>query len=262
MVHLYGHIKDTSDRRDFMYTSHLMATRASLPSLIDLTGHYPPIMNQGEIGSCTGNSTASVIKYTMNKINGVNCVNNFATIPSRLFLYTNGKLIDNLDVTQDSGCSVRGVLKGVSKYFCCDERDYWYVKPNALKKPQESAYKAALKYKHFQYLSVPQNLFAIKKCISDGYPVILGIAIYTSFESQQCTETGMVPMPNTQTEQLLGHHCINLCGYDDKSQTFLLCNSWGTGVGLPNKRGYYKIPYNFITDPNLSSDFWRISMFA
>lgn len=257
-MHHYGHIKDTIDERDFKYTGHLMATRASLPMSIDLTSYFPDIYDQGEIGSCTGNSASSVIKYMMNKLR---TPQNFKTIPSRLFIYTNGKLADGLDVTQDSGCSVRGVLKGLSKYFCCDETEYWYVLPNALKKPQPEAYKAATKYKQFQYVKVPQDLFAIKKSISDGYPVILGIAIYESFESKACMETGMIPMPNTKKEELLGYHCINLCGYDDKSKTFILRNSWGKDVGLPNKRGYFKIPYDFILKKELSSDFWRINLF-
>lgn len=259
MPHSYGNIKDSADERDYMYTGHLMSIKTSLPISADLSTYYPPIMDQGEIGSCVGNSVSSVIKYTMNKLNSDN---NFVSVPSRLFLYDNGKIIDGLDVTQDSGCSIRGLLKGVSKYFCCDEKEFWYIAQNALKKPQDSAYKAALKYKHFQYYSVPQSLFAIKKCISDGHPVIIGIAIYDSFESDKCMITGDIPIPDIAKETLLGRHCVNLCGYDDKTQTFLLRNSWGTDIGLPNKRGYFRIPYEFITNPELTSGLWKITLFS
>ncbi len=256
MPHAYGLIKDKPDNRDFTYTAYLMMPQAALPAFVDLTQYYPPIMDQGQIGSCTGNSASSVVKYSLNKLAGTN----FKTIPSRLFIYDNGKLADGLDVTKDSGCSVRGVLKGLARYFSCDELDYQYSLANALRKPPPAAYAAALKYKYFQYYRVPQSLIAVKKSIADGYPVILGIAIYESFEDSKSLETGLIPMPDTSKEKLLGYHCVNLCGYDDKGKMFLMCNSWGTDIGLVKKPGYFKLPYAFVLNNNLSSDLWRIAV--
>jgi C1A family cysteine protease len=259
MPHTYGLIKGTEDRRDFKYVSHLLSATQTLPTKVDLTADFPPIMDQGNIGSCVGNSVGSVLAYTLNRLKSTR---KFKTGPSRLFVYCNGKIADKLDVTQDSGCSVRGAMKGCSKFYCCDESIYPYVIENALKKPVPAAYTAAHAYRNFQYYNVPQNLFAIKKCIADGSPVILGIAIYNSFESDECMKTGIVPMPKKDEEELLGYHCINLCGYDDTDKTFLLRNSWGTDVGLPKQRGYFKIPYQFVLDSALASDFWKITMFG
>ena len=44
-------------------------------------------------------------------------------------------------------------------------------------------------------------------------------------------------------------------GYDDAKQWFIVRNSWGTGWGM---KGYFTLPYAYVTDDNLASDFWTI----
>ncbi len=44
-------------------------------------------------------------------------------------------------------------------------------------------------------------------------------------------------------------------GYDDSKQTFLIRNSWGPKWG---KKGYFTIPYAYLTSNRLASDFWTI----
>ena len=47
-----------------------------------------------------------------------------------------------------------------------------------------------------------------------------------------------------------------LCvGYDDKTQRFLVMNSWGTDWG---QKGFFTIPYSYLTNDNLADDFWTI----
>ena len=46
-----------------------------------------------------------------------------------------------------------------------------------------------------------------------------------------------------------------LVGYNDATSRFLSQNSWGTGWGMA---GYFTIPYDYLTNPNLSSDFWVV----
>ena len=44
-------------------------------------------------------------------------------------------------------------------------------------------------------------------------------------------------------------------GYDDAKQWFIVRNSWGNQWGL---KGYFTLPYAYVTDENLASDFWTI----
>ena len=41
-------------------------------------------------------------------------------------------------------------------------------------------------------------------------------------------------------------------------KNFFIQNSWGTDVG---KQGYFTIPYKYVLDPNLASDFWVFTLF-
>ena len=63
-----------------------------------------------------------------------------------------------------------------------------------------------------------------------------------------------MPLP-PRGEQLIGGHAVLAVGYDDKIQRFIVRNSWGTGWGI---KGYYTMPYGYLTDPGLARDFWAI----
>jgi C1A family cysteine protease len=42
-------------------------------------------------------------------------------------------------------------------------------------------------------------------------------------------------------------------GYDDTQQKFICRNSWGSGWG---QKGYFTMPYAYLTQRSLASDFW------
>jgi C1A family cysteine protease len=58
------------------------------------------------------------------------------------------------------------------------------------------------------------------------------------------------------TENVLGGHAVLAVGYDDSKSAVLVRNSWGSGWGL---NGYFWLPYDYITNPNLADDMWAIS---
>ena len=101
-----------------------------------------------------------------------------------------------------------------------------------------------------------QSLTQFQGCLAEGYPFVFGFTVYESFESQWVTETGEVPMPGSG-EELLGGHAVLAVGYDDSEQRFLVRNSWGAGWGM---RGYFTMPYAYLTDHGLASDFWTVRL--
>jgi C1A family cysteine protease len=61
-------------------------------------------------------------------------------------------------------------------------------------------------------------------------------------------------MPKTN-EKVVGGHAVVAVGYDDAAKLFIVRNSWGAAWGL---KGYFTMPYGYLTEENLSDDFWTI----
>ena len=98
----------------------------------------------------------------------------------------------------------------------------------------------------------------LKGCLAHGYPFVFGFQVYESFESPDVARTGEVPLPGTG-EQTLGGHAVLAVGYDDATARFLVRNSWGAEWG---QAGYFTMPYPYLTERNLASDFWAVLQVA
>ncbi|MDH6128277.1 C1A family cysteine protease [Kitasatospora sp. GP82] len=121
-------------------------------------------------------------------------------------------------------------------------------------KPPPPCYKGALQSMATGYQRVVQELSQLKGCLAAGFPFVFGFTVYSSFESPEVAKTGEAPMPSP-SDQVLGGHAVLAVGYDDSTQRFLVRNSWGPDWGLD---GYFTLPYAYLTEQGLSSDFWTI----
>ena len=63
-----------------------------------------------------------------------------------------------------------------------------------------------------------------------------------------------MPFP---TEKMIGGHAVMCVGYDDKKESFIILNSWGTNWG---DNGYFYMPYKFITKTEWCDDFWVLKL--
>lgn len=246
-VKRYGWIHDIPDHRDQMYAAPALAMVA-LPPLIDLRPQCPPVYDQGQLGSCTANGIAGAIQFDRIKQKLTP-----AFEPSRLFIYYNERVIEHT-VNSDSGAMIRDGIKSVGNQGDCPETEWPYDISKFSDKPAAKCYTDAKKYKAVQYLRITQNLNQMKGCLAAGFPFVFGFTVYDSFESPQVAKTGVVPMP-ASSEKVLGGHCMLVVGYDDTKQSFIVRNSWGTTWGM---QGYCTMPYSYLMDANLSSDFWTI----
>jgi C1A family cysteine protease len=247
----YGWMPDLPDGRDVMYAAP-MATLAVLPTQVDLRPKCPPVYDQGQLGSCTGNAIAGAIQFERMK---QNLHPDF--VPSRLFIYYNERVIEG-DVSQDNGAQIRDGIKSVANQGVPPESDWPYDISKFAQKPPAEAYHDALADKAVNYARIIQNLSQLRGCLASGYPFVYGFTVYESFESQQVAQTGVVPMP-APSESVLGGHAVLAVGYDDSQQRFIVRNSWGTSWG---QKGYFTIPYAYLTDSHLASDFWTIRLVA
>lgn len=251
----YGWRPDVPDVRDFRYAAP-RAVLAALPPSADLSSGCPPVYDQMTLGSCTSNAINAAHQFEQIKQDATK-----AFIPSRLFVYFNEREMEG-SVNEDSGAEIRDGIKSVVNLGVCPETLWPYDISRFTQKPPDQCYQDALDHQVVAYQRIDQTsdpirtLQQMKGCLADGYPFVFGFTVYDSFESKEVTESGELNMPQPG-ESVQGGHAVLAIGYDDATQRFLVRNSWGEKWG---KKGYFTIPYAYLTDSNLSADFWTIRM--
>jgi C1A family cysteine protease len=174
-------------------------------------------------------------------------------VPSRLFIYYNERVIEGT-VRSDSGAQIRDGIKTVASQGVCPETDWPYDIAKFEQKPAAKAYTDALSDRAVSYQSLIQDANQMKGCLASGFPFVFGFTVYESFESQAVAQSGHAPMPGP-SERAIGGHAVMAVGYDDSNQWFVVRNSWGPSWGL---KGYFTLPYAYLIQASLSSDFWTI----
>jgi C1A family cysteine protease len=253
----FGWIPDLPDHRDFMYAAPTTVLK-SIPPSMDLEPQCPKeVYDQGQLGSCTANAIAAAIEFNQIK------QGNKEFTPSRLFIYYNERSIEHRTAI-DSGAAIRDGIKSVAKQGVCPESMWAYSDQHPdqegqpcptckfAQKPTDDCYNAAKNDVVSSYQRVLQDLNSMKGCIASGYPFVFGITVYSSFPMD--TKTGEVPMPSTQ-DAAEGGHAILAVGYDDSTRMFKFRNSWGPTWA---KGGYGFVPYAYLENAKLASDFWTI----
>lgn len=245
-----GWLRDKLDERDYKYTLRVKAPTTMLPS-VDLRPKCPPILDQGNLGSCTACATTSMVQFVRN-------IEKFQDFqPSPLFTYYSTRLMEGTE-QQDAGASVRDALLSTVKYGVVPELFWRYNIKNFTVKPPAGVWNEALKHQTLSYIRLNStSVQDICSCLSQGYPFTVGIEVFESFMTSTVARTGIVPMPNVKKENVLGGHCMMAVGYEGvgTNQNLILQNSWGTKWG---QRGFCKIPFAYITNPDWAGDFWTI----
>jgi len=200
------------------------------------------------VHNCTSNAIA--MAYDFERINQHQAALN----PSRLFIYYNERLLEGT-VNYDAGAYIRDGIKTVNQQGVAPESDWPYLISKFRQRPPTISYTHALTHKVSQYLRLDNTVLNnLKSCLAAGFGFVFGFTVYASFESNAVTNTGIVPMPQPGDYVLGGHACFCL-GYDDAHQWFIVRNSWGPNWG---DHGHFYIPYSYLTNSNLASDFWTI----
>jgi C1A family cysteine protease len=216
--------------------------KSSLPSLIDLRNKMPPVVDQGNLGSCTANALCSLISFIAPKING-----------SRLFLYYNERKAINTTKI-DSGAYIHDGVYSLRINGICQETSWPYIINKFTVAPPPSCYKEALVHKVLSIRNVDNTMFNMKNALLSGIPFAVGILVFPSFLSSKVSSSGMVPMPS-RNEKPIGGHAICCVGYDDTKQVWIMRNSWGTSWG---DNGYFYLPYAYLTNNSYTTDLWCV----
>ena len=245
MSRIYNLKPQKEDKRDYIYEPHILEV-PSKHFLSDVQMVSCPILDQGNLGSCVSNAGYALF-YILSKRK---------ISLSRLQLYMTSRAIDKSSLVEDSGATIRGCMKAVSKYGLCNEKIWSYDILNFDKLAPSSAFRNLYKLTNFVYTFIKQDSKSIKEVLVSDKPILIGIAIYSSFESTNVTNYGVIPMPDINNEDLLGGHAILLVGYDDKTKVFKFQNSWST---LWGDKGYGYIPYDYVLNNNLAFDLCTVT---
>jgi len=253
---LYNWKRDYHDARDVYVQNHPAFTlvKTSHPT-VDLRKICPPVFDQGTIGSCTGNAIVAAVEFLENKDHDFEKDNTLISL-SRLFVYYNERSIEN-SVNQDAGAQISDGIASITNTGVCTEALWPYSTGKIFIKPADAAYAdaATRKITASARVSRDNGMDDIKKVLSSGYPIVFGFSVFDEFQSEDVAATGVLHMPPHNATPI-GGHAVLMVGYDDAKQRVIVRNSWGSAWG---DNGYFYMPYAYITDRDLASDFWTVT---
>ena len=236
---------------------------ASLPPRASLSSYVPSVYNQGSIGSCVAHSAAQAIKIVMGRAHADRYLamrmltSSGVYEPSRLYIYYNARMQLGQDVTKDLGATNYGGIKALEDYRAPSESFWPYEKDRVCRKPTHEAYAEAHRYKTFEYSGVSQDLYSLKESLASGAPIMIGVQLGPSFVN--CSNDGIIPVPDLGRERIIGGHSILLVGYNDDTRRFTFVNHWGPRWG---DSGFGHIPYDYVLNDDLCGDFYAIEAYA
>jgi len=236
---------DLPDHRDMLFSATVQAP--ALPKFVNIIGIRNKIEDQGEIGSCTGNSSTSALEISIGTRRPF----------SRLFAYYTAREIEGT-TDQDAGATIRDVIKGLATRGVAYEETWPYDVRKFAQRPPAQAYAEATALVNrmwgFEYMRV-SNLTELKSALALGYPVTFGFSVPEIFTSPRFN--GFLRLP-TARDRMVGGHAVVAVGYEDRvSEPYVwIRNSWGKSWGI---NGYFKMSQSWFTSPyRLADDMWVI----
>lgn len=222
------------------------------PSRVDNRAFFPPIQQQGTLGSCTAHAGTSLYCYYQKRAHGR------YELGSRLFLY---KVTRNLlKWTGDTGAYLRSTMGALTLFGVPPEEFYPYDISRYEEEPAAFLYAFGQNFQALTYFRFDggdrrgQTLVEdLQSALASGLAVMFGFSVYDSIS--EATQSGEIPVP-VEGDRLRGGHAVVMCGYDDAKNggSFLIRNSWGTDWG---EDGYGWLPYDYVRR-YLCQDFWTM----
>lgn len=245
------------DPNDLHFFEHHVAAMAiPIPPNFDLEPKLPPAFDQQALGSCTANAGCGMAAALWP-----------GQVFSRLGLYYDTRMLEGT-IDTDAGGMGRDVCKVMQKLGLMPEVDWPYDISKFTISPPAEADEDALKHRIKSYTRLVSAL-EMYACLASGFPFMLGITLFESFDSPELETTGVYPLPDPDNEQEIGGHEMLAVGYDRNfhqskalqdsgytadevpNEMIKIRNSWGPKWGL---NGYLWMPVNYLTNGSTGGD--------
>jgi C1A family cysteine protease len=220
------------------YTS--LKSNQTLPGKIDLTSSFPPIGDQGRLGTCVawavGYNTKSYLDGNAKQLSP-------AQLASADNQYSPSDLFYAIEYSKRScagGTYFEDAFNVLINRGVNTLRNFPYDGNYCQNSPGSSNTASANKIKNFRRIG--GSVDEVKGYLAQGIPVVIGAMVNSEF--QRFTGSGVLRGLNYALDQGGGHAMV-IAGYDDARSAFRIINSWG-----PNwaDNGYIWIDYDFLVN--------------
>lgn len=228
------------DSRDYQYSG---STQEQLPSYVNLSDKFSRVRDQESSNACTGFATVSVVEYLMNQ----HYAKGFVLSP--LFNWYYAKALHGYP-DKDEGVWLRNSLKALFSEGVVDEKSYPFTKNYLVPPSLKDHYivKDIIKWFLNEYtryeLVTPSQ---VRQVLANDTPVVFALPLNNSFYGNT---TGIISSDKPSNSW----HAMVVVGYDEKSETYIVRNSWGDDWGYD---GYCFIPYLYLE--RYAMDLWAIN---
>jgi len=220
----------------------------SIPRSASLKQYAPTPESQGSYGTCTGWAAAFAARTISESIalNRTNREQNSNNVFSPVFVYKGSFSLKGINPTGKEGAVIANVLdfiksEGAVKRLAIERTtDFPLISLSAFTNSRRypiSGYVRLFSNSRGVPGTVSERVLPVKKSLSEGKPVIIGMNTPQSFFSAK-----NIWRPTESPNREYGGHAMCVVGYDDDQYggAFEIQNSWGTNWG---NSGYIWISY-------------------
>jgi len=263
---------------DWLLEKTLGAPRAALPENPSCEpSFFPAMKNQGNLGSCTGESLALAVEYcVVKKLAGEG-----QDVRSKwwkkwslsgLAAYYWAREIEKT-IYEDSGAQIRDAIDGARRNGIPTEELWPYVISKFHRRPTAEAMKTAPWHKPHDLKtyrcdgpggSREGTLTNMLRALEAGMPVNFGFSCPADWGDYD--STGRIPLPNNRYD---GGHAITTLRADTRARMFLGANTWGDGIGAKQPvgsrivtsggKGWFALPFDYVLTGD-ADDAWAVQL--